>query len=175
HRRQGQGAGHPQMLVGFSDLLDRQDPDVEITGQTIDECLEHATVDRRVDANRQMRPVLLDGGDRQDGDSALWIEAFEFTRGVFVPPDPAARLVHVRFLLTPDRAVAARKTMMSDYGITEPLTMVRAEPWTGFSALPKRQRMPRIKMLPDDRRRVHLLSAGNAATGIPPPSEFHPI
>jgi hypothetical protein len=77
--------------------------------------------------------------------------------------------------LTPHRAVAARKTMMSDYGITEPLTMVRAEAWTGFSALPKRQRMPRIKMLPDDRRRVHLLSAGNAAIGIPPPSEFHQI
>jgi hypothetical protein len=34
--------------------------------------------------------------------------------------------------LTPHRAVAARKTMMSDYDITEPLTMVRAEAWTGF-------------------------------------------
>jgi hypothetical protein len=51
---------------------------------------------------------------------------FEFTRGVFVPPDPAARHVHVRFLFTPHRAVAARTTMMSDYGIAEPLTMVRA-------------------------------------------------
>jgi hypothetical protein len=40
--------------------------------------------------------------------------------------------------LTPHRAVAARKTMMSDYGITEPLTMVRAEAWTGFFCVAKK-------------------------------------
>jgi hypothetical protein len=31
------------------------------------------------------------------------------------------------FLFTPHRAVAVRTTMMSDYDIAEPLTMVRAE------------------------------------------------
>ena len=69
--RQRQRARRMQMLVRLADRLDRQDADVEVVGQDGDHLVQHALHDRRVGRDRQMRPVLLDRGDRQHGDRRL--------------------------------------------------------------------------------------------------------
>ena len=68
------------MLVGFSDRLDRQEQHPQIVGEAGEHGLDHALGDRGVGHHREMRPVLLGGGDRQDRKRGVRIESAELAR-----------------------------------------------------------------------------------------------
>ena len=61
-------AGIFDMLVGLADRLDGQDQDRHIVRDSLDRCREIALVDEHIDPDRQVRPMLLDRGDRQNRD-----------------------------------------------------------------------------------------------------------
>ena len=63
--REGQRAGIVQVLVRLADRLDGQEQRRQVVGNPRDGALEIALVDERVDADRKMRPMLLDRRDRQ--------------------------------------------------------------------------------------------------------------
>ena len=62
--RKGERAGKGEMLVRLADRLDRQHEDVEILRYEAAGAGEIALVDEGVDADGQVRPVLLDRGRR---------------------------------------------------------------------------------------------------------------
>ena len=78
-------AGKIAVLDGDADRLQGQEQRVEIVRQAERDALDHASHDRRVDADRQMRPMLLDGGDGQHGDHALHVEVAEIVGGEVDP------------------------------------------------------------------------------------------
>ena len=59
-----------KMLVGGADGDKRQEGRGDILGQAGDDRLDETRRDHRIGADRQMRAVLFDRGDRQDGDPA---------------------------------------------------------------------------------------------------------
>ena len=60
--------GYCEVLVRLADRLDGQEQHRQVVGNPDDGALEIALVDERVDADRQMRPMLLDRGDGQHRD-----------------------------------------------------------------------------------------------------------
>ena len=69
-RRQGQRAGKGEMLDRNADALHRQEGHRQVSGEHIADARQIGFGDERIDAERQMRPVLLDRGKRQHGDPA---------------------------------------------------------------------------------------------------------
>src|SRR5208283_630966 len=62
------------MLGRDADALDRQEQHARRGRQQRRDARDHAVHDHRVDAERQMRPMLLDRGDRRDDDRARPVE-----------------------------------------------------------------------------------------------------
>ena len=73
--RQGQGAGVGQMLGGHADALHRQERHREIVRQEIAHARQIGLGNVGIDAERQMRAVLLDRGERQHRDPARGVAA----------------------------------------------------------------------------------------------------
>jgi hypothetical protein len=62
------------MLIGLADFLRRQNQNVEIVLSLPAQFRQHAVGNRDVGRHRQMRPVLLGGRDRQNGDGGVGAE-----------------------------------------------------------------------------------------------------
>ena len=73
------------VLVRLADRLKRQDKDRQVGGNARDRPGQIALVDEGVDADRQMRPVLLDRGDRQDRDDLAHVRCGEVAPAHFRP------------------------------------------------------------------------------------------
>jgi hypothetical protein len=73
------------MLVRLSHRLDRQDQEVEIVEAGAPHLGEHPFGDAGVDADGQVRPVLLDRRGRQDRDGAQRVEIDEGAGGAGHP------------------------------------------------------------------------------------------
>ena len=88
--RMGDRAGGAQMLVGFSDRLRRQNQHAEIVGQARQHGLDQALADGGIGQDRQVRPVLLGRGDRQDCHRRIRIERGKFARLELRPEPPGS-------------------------------------------------------------------------------------
>src|SRR5260221_9673492 len=88
---QRQSPGKGLVLVRLADLHRRQHEDA--VGHQRHRRAHDALIDDRVDAERQMRPVLLDRGDRQNSDDTLDIERGREIRGDEVAPESSHGLV----------------------------------------------------------------------------------
>ena len=84
-RRQRQRAGKSQMLGGNADALHRQERHRQIVRQQIADARQIGLGDVGVDAERQMRAVLLDRGKRQHRDPARGIAAGDVLPGHLHP------------------------------------------------------------------------------------------
>ena len=80
-RRKRQRAGIGQMLGGDADPLHRQERHRQVFGQDFFDPRQIGFGDVGVDAERQMRPVLLDRGERQHGDPARGVGAGDVLPG----------------------------------------------------------------------------------------------
>ena len=69
--------GKFDVFVGFADRLNGQEQDRQIGGHARDRAAQMALIDERVDADGQMRSVLFDRRDRQDGDDIGHIGVLE--------------------------------------------------------------------------------------------------
>ena len=81
----GQGAGRGDVLVRLADRLDGQEGHRQVIGEQFDRAGDHALGDRGVGGDRQMRPVLLDRGDRQNGDPVRRIALDEIAGSHVLP------------------------------------------------------------------------------------------
>jgi hypothetical protein len=73
------------MLVALADRHRRQDGDGHVLRQQLERAVEDALIDAGVDAQRQVRAVLLDRADRQQRDPPLRIGAAKLLRGHVLP------------------------------------------------------------------------------------------
>ena len=73
------------MLVRLADRLQRQEEHRQIGGNASDGALEIAFVDERVDADRQVRPVLFDRRHRQHGDDFAHVGGVKIAPGHLRP------------------------------------------------------------------------------------------
>jgi hypothetical protein len=62
------------VLVGLADRHHRQKRGRQIRWQAAQDFVDDALVDAGIDPDRQMRPMLLDGGDRQHRNRPLRVE-----------------------------------------------------------------------------------------------------
>ena len=84
-RGQRQRAGGAQVLVGLAHRLHRQHQRVDIVADQRHGRRHHVGRDGRVGRHRQMRPVLLDRGNRQHRDGARRVEAGKVGGGEVAP------------------------------------------------------------------------------------------
>ena len=73
------------MLHRDADALDGQEQDRQIFGRPLQRAGEIAVHDHGIDARGQMRPVLLDGRDGQDGDHPAHVAGLEVGPGEVRP------------------------------------------------------------------------------------------
>ena len=83
------------MLVRLADRLQRQDEHVEVVRHERRHAPEIALVDEGVDADRQMRSVLLDRRDGQDRDRAVHVAGAEIFRRQIEPETRRHVVLHV--------------------------------------------------------------------------------
>ena len=118
----------PGVLVRLADRLHRQDADIEIGGRPLHQEVQMALVDDGIGADWQMRPMLLDGGDREDRDGLLRIEAVEFGGGEVVPPDLAIGHEGTRVRQRPENHPAAMASISTtNSGRAKPETIISVE------------------------------------------------
>ena len=102
------------MLVRFADRLDRQGEDVEIVRYERGGAVEIALVDEGVDADRQMRTVLLDRGDGEERDRPVHVARPEILRRQVEP------VTQGHHLSSSSRAAAITSTSTLNTGRAKP-------------------------------------------------------
>ena len=116
------------MLVRLAHALHRQEQDGDLGGQPLGNPPQIAFHDEGVDADRQMRPVLLDGGDRQDRDGFGQIGCGKILPGPF---GPEFRRRHGGSPQSARPATASTST--TNAGRAKPATIIRVEAGAGES------------------------------------------
>ena len=84
-RRKAQRAGVILVLGRDADCLNWQEQHRQVLRQPLNDARDIALHQQKIDAERQMRPMLLDGGDRHDGDRILDLGRLKIAPGQFRP------------------------------------------------------------------------------------------